>query len=76
MKIENLTYDGDGVWSLTYDGNQYCLENDGCSSKVYVYVIDKVTNKCESADKQVSQQIMSQIDCDMFDQDREDEEHQ
>lgn len=51
-------------WSLVYDGQQYFVQLDDCSSKVSVYIYNDVVGGYQSADAIISEQIVNQLDLD------------
>lgn len=63
-RIKDLRRQSEFGWSLVYDGQQYFVQLDDCSSKVGVYIYNDVVGGYQSADKLISEQIVNQLDFD------------
>lgn len=61
-RIKDMRRQSKYGWSLLFDGQQYYVELDQCSSKVSVYVYNDVVGGYQYADKNISEQIVSYLD--------------
>lgn len=61
-KIKDVIRQRANSWSLIYDGQQYYVQTDQCSSKVDVYIYNDVVGGYEQADSIISRQIVEQLD--------------
>ena len=60
--IQQLVRQSRYGWSCLYDGQQYYIQLDECSSKVSVYIYNDVVGGYQSADAIISEQIVNQLD--------------
>lgn len=62
--IQQLVRQSRYGWSCIYDGQQYYIQLDDCSSKASVYIYNDVVGGYQSADAIISEQIVTQLDLD------------
>ncbi len=62
-RIKDMIRQGEYVWSLVYDGQQYVIQMEQNSSKSYIYIYNDVVGRYQMViNPTVIDQIVSQLD--------------
>lgn len=62
-RIKDMRRQGEYVWSLVYDGQQYVIQMEQNSSKSYIYIYNDVMGGYQTVtNSKLIDQIVSQLD--------------
>lgn len=62
-RIKDMRRQGEYIWSLVYDGQQYVIQMEQNSSKSYIYIYNDVVGGYQTVtNSKLIDQIVSQLD--------------